>query len=400
MLQGRKIILGVSGSIAAFKSALLTRLLIKSGAEVQVIMTSAACDFITPLTLSVLSKRPVLSEFSDRSTGTWNNHVELGCWADAMVIAPASARTLSRMVAGNAENLLTAVYLSARCPVFFAPAMDVDMYQHPAVQESILKLVGFGNRMIEPGEGELASGLIGAGRMAEPEEILDHLTAYFSGGMPLTGKRALVTAGPTYEAIDPVRFIGNHSSGKMGYALAEELARAGATVELVSGPTQLHPTHPNIALTRVQSAEEMHSACLEKFTSSDLTVLAAAVADYRPGTFTSEKIKKTGGNLLLELVPNPDIAMTLSGLRRPGQIVCGFALETNNGVEHAREKMNRKNFDLIVLNSLQDPGAGFGHDSNQVTIMDRLGNETKYGLKSKHAVAADIVRHIISFMHA
>ena len=398
MLKGRKIILGVTGSIAAYKSAVLTRLLVKSGAHVQVIMTDSATEFITPLTLSVLSRNPVLSAFSDPKTGSWNNHVDLGLHADALVIAPASARTLARMSTGQADNLLTAVYLSARCPVFFAPAMDLDMLRHPSVREAIGKLKSWGNHQIEPGEGELASGLIGPGRMAEPEEIVAHLERFFSKDMPLAGRKALVTAGPTWEAIDPVRFIGNHSSGKMGFAVARALAEAGADVQLVTGPTNQTTDHPLISVSRVTSAVEMLEVCTRLFPASDIAVLAAAVADYRPSTTATEKIKKSDGPLVLELVSNPDIAATLGRQRRADQVICGFALESEHELANAREKMKRKDFDLIVLNSLRDAGAGFGYDTNLITVLDRMGGEKRYDLKSKQEAAQDIVRHIIGSM--
>ena len=399
MLSGKKIILGVTGSIAAYKSAVLTRLLVKAGAEVKVIMTSAAHEFITPLTLSTLSKNPVLTHFSKDETGQWNNHVELGLWADAFVIAPASANTLAKMANGICDNLLLAVYLSARCPVFFAPAMDLDMLKHPATQDNISKLKSFGNLLIEPGYGELASGLTGNGRMAEPEEITQHLQRFFEGGK-LKGKKALVTAGPTHEAIDPVRFIGNNSSGKMGFAIAEELALQGAEVHLISGPTQERATHPHIKVKKVTSAEEMYEACKSVFASSDITVLSAAVADYRPVTVAGQKIKKTDSDLSLTLTKTHDIAAELGKLKTNGQLIVGFALETENEKANAEKKIVAKNFDLIILNSLNDKGAGFGHDTNKISIINRKNQVKEFSLKSKKEVATDIVNAIIDNAHA
>lgn len=395
ILIGKKIILGVCGSIAAYKSAMLARLLVKAGAEVQVIMTPTACDFITPLTLATLSKNPVLVDFSKEKTGEWNNHVSLALWADALVIAPASAHTLAKMASGLCDNLLTAVYLSARCPVYFAPAMDLDMLQHPATVHNIDTLKSFGNHLIEPGFGELASGLTGVGRMAEPESIVKHLADALSGGQRrLKGKKALVTGGPTYEAIDPVRFIGNHSSGKMGFALAESLAYEGAEVNLVSGPAQQHTEHPGISVHYVTSAAQMLDACLRLFADADIAVLSAAVADYRPAAQEKQKIKKKADDLVLTLVPTDDIAKTLGQRKRAGQLLVGFALETENEEANALKKLETKNFDLIVLNSLNDPGAGFGYDTNKVTILDGK-QKIVSDLKSKKAVAADIVEAII-----
>jgi len=399
MHAGRRILLGVSGSIAAYKSAILTRLLVKSGAEVKVVMTKAAHDFITPLTLATLSKNPVLTQFSDTETGQWNNHVDLGLWADAMVIAPASANTLSKMASGTCDNLLLAVYLSARCPVFFAPAMDLDMLQHPSTKRNIDTLISWGNHQINPIHGELASGLIGTGRMAEPEEIIRDLELFFSSG-PLTGKKALVTAGPTHEAIDPVRFIGNHSTGKMGFAIAEELAHKGAQVTIVTGPTQLTSHLPGVEIVPVTSAEEMYQACVSRFPKADITVLSAAVADYRPAQQAGQKIKKTNQALTLELINTRDIAAELGKLKSNGQFVVGFALETENERAHAEKKLASKNFDLIVLNSLNDPGAGFGHDTNKVTLIDASNKAKEFNLKSKKEVARDIVNTVIELTHA
>jgi len=399
MLSGKKIVLGVSGSIAAYKTAIITRLLVKEGADVKVIMTPSAHDFITPITLSTLSKNPVLTHFAKDETGEWNNHVELGLWADALVIAPASANTIGKMAHGICDNLLIATYLSARCPVFFAPAMDLDMLNHPSTQSNISSLVSWGNQLIEPGFGELASGLTGTGRMAEPEEIVLHLQRFFSS-KKLNGKKALVTAGPTHEAIDPVRFIGNNSSGKMGFAVAEALAREGADVKLVSGPTTLQVNHPKIELRKVTSAEEMYLACRDVFPASDITVLSAAVADYRPLIKADQKIKKTDSNLVVELTKTHDIAAELGKLKKNGQIIVGFALETENEVANAEKKITSKNFDLIVLNSLNDTGAGFGGDTNKVSIIDRQNGVKQFTLKSKQEVAVDIVNAIIEHTHA
>lgn len=398
MLSGKKILLGVSGSIAAYKSAVLTRLLVKSGTEVKVIMTPSAHEFITPLTLATLSKNAVLTNFSKDETGQWNNHVELGLWADAMVIAPATANTLAKMANGNCDNLLIAAYLSARCPVFFAPAMDLDMLQHPSTKHNIEKLLAWGNRQIHPNHGELASGLVGTGRMAEPEEIVEILKQFFAPG-PLTGKRALVTAGPTYEAIDPVRFIGNHSTGKMGFAIAEELAQQGATVTVVVGPTNIKTQMPGIDIVPVTSAEEMYQACISRFSSADITVLSAAVADYRPIKTADQKIKKTDQTLTIELTHTKDIAAELGKLKKHGQFIVGFALETENEKANAEKKLISKKFDLIVLNSLQDPGSGFGHDTNKITLINSSKQVQEFNLKSKKEVARDIVTAILEYTH-
>ena len=395
MLKGKKILLGVTGSIAAYKAAALTRLLVKAGAEVKVIMTSASKDFITALTLATLSKNPALSEFQNKDQGEWNNHVELGLWADAMVMAPASANTLSKMANGLCDNLLLATYLSARCPVFFAPAMDLDMLKHPATVSNIERLKSFGNLLITPAHGELASGLTGFGRMAEPEEIIEILNQYFELAGALKGKTALVTAGPTFEAIDPVRFIGNHSSGKMGYAIAESLAQLGASVTLVSGPTSLSINHPHVKIIRTISAEEMYESSMSLFPSSDITVLSAAVADYRPAEVAHQKIKKSGSTLTLELTQTKDIAASLGKQKKQGQIIVGFALETENEKANAVKKLNSKNFDLVVLNSLRDAGAGFATDTNKITIIDQQNRSKEFPLKSKKEVARDIVNAII-----
>jgi phosphopantothenoylcysteine decarboxylase/phosphopantothenate--cysteine ligase len=396
MLAGKKIIVGVSGSIAAYKSALLVRLLAKEGVEVKVVMTSAAKDFITPLTLATLSKNSVLIDFIKDDQGGWNNHVELGLWADAMVIAPASANTLAKMANGICDNLLSAVYLSARCPVFFAPAMDLDMLQHPSTKSNIDRLISFGNHQIMPAFGELASGLVGTGRMAEPEEIVGVLNRFFSTDKRLPGKKALVTAGPTHEALDPVRFIGNNSSGKMGFAIAEELANMGADVELVVGPTYLSVYSDKVKVTRVTSAEDMYNACVSHFPSSDITVLSAAVADYRPVHKADQKIKKSESSMTIELTKTRDIAAELGKQKKTNQFVVGFALETENETANAEKKIVAKNFDLIVLNSLNDKGAGFAHDTNKVTLIDSAGRKKEFPLRSKKDVAKDIVNAIVA----
>lgn len=389
-----KIILGVSGSIAAYKAASLVRLWVKQGHEVQVLMTESAKAFISPLTLSTLSKKTVMSEVV--SEESWNNHVELGLWADAMVIAPASANTIAKLANGLCDNIVSAVYLSARCPVYVAPAMDVDMWHHPATRANISRLQSFGVHLIPVGHGELASGLVGDGRMAEPEEIQAFLAKQQSSKGRLKGKKALITAGPTYEAMDPVRFIGNHSTGKMGIALAETLANEGATVTLVLGPTELRPANPAIQVVHVMSAADMFQACEKEFAHADIVVLAAAVADYKPRHFSEIKIKKKDGDMQLELEKTVDIAATLGKSKRPDQVFAGFALETNDEQNHALQKLAKKNFDFIVLNSMRNPGAGFGHDTNQITILRKDGSHTDFPLKSKTSVAEDIVHEICS----
>lgn len=400
MLSGKRILLGVTGGIAAYKTAALTRLLVKAGAEVKVVMTPAAHEFVTPVTLATLSKNPVLTQFTNEKTGEWHSHIELGLWADAMVIAPASANTIAKMATGQCDNLLLAVYLSARCKVFFAPAMDLDMLQHPSTRQNIKKLESWGNVTIDPVFGELASGLIGNGRMAEPEDIVALLHSSFENEQKLTGKKVLVTAGPTHEAIDPVRFIGNNSSGKMGFAIAEELAKQGAEVNLVSGPTSLTLSHPSIKVKPVTSAEEMFQECVSLFPSMDISVLSAAVADFKPAVKADQKIKKNNSGLTLELVKTKDIAAELGKMKTPGQFIVGFALETENEVDNAERKIASKNFDLIVLNSLNDIGAGFGHDTNKITVIDRKNTSKKFNLKSKKEVARDIVNTIIDYVHA
>ncbi|MGD1841100.1 MAG: bifunctional phosphopantothenoylcysteine decarboxylase/phosphopantothenate--cysteine ligase CoaBC [Thermonemataceae bacterium] len=396
MLTHKKIIVAVSGSIAAYKAALLVRLLVKQEAEVKVVMSEAAATFITPLTLATLSKNPVLIDFVKDKTGEWHNHVALGLWADAMVVAPASAKTLAQCSYGLCNNLLTAVYLSAKCPVFFAPAMDLDMYRHPSTQENLQRLQDFGNHIIPSTHGELASGLVGEGRMAEPEDIVVQLNEFFNVPKPLQGKKALVTAGPTYEVLDPVRFIGNHSTGKMGFAIAQRLVDKGATVHLVVGPTQVAPPeNTHIQVHRVMSAAEMYEQSKHFFTDCDIAVLAAAVADYKPEVKSDKKIKKKTEKFILEKVKTVDIAASLGQIKRNDQFMVGFALETHDILENARKKLAAKNFDFIILNSLQDEGAGFGHETNKVTILDGTEDPKHYDLKSKQAVAEDIVNEII-----
>lgn len=396
MLKGKRILLGVTGSIAAYKSAMLVRLLIKQEADVRVLLTPSAKDFVTPLTLATLSRNPVLSEFQQSDTGVWNNHVELGTWADVFVVAPASANTLAKMAHGECDNLLLAVYLSARCPVFLAPAMDLDMLAHPATRGNLETLRRHGHTVLTTHVGELASGLVGDGRMAEPEEIVQALAAHFDVKKKLTGKKALVTAGPTYEALDPVRFIGNHSSGKMGFAIAETLAEQGALVDLVTGPTQQVAHHASITVHPVVTAEDMYQACARLFPAADIAVMSAAVADYRPAERAEQKIKKKGESMNLELVRTTDIAASLGKTKRSGQLLVGFALETENEVKHAEEKMKAKNFDFIVLNSLNDTGAGFAGDTNKIQILGHGMAPVVFPLKSKKEVARDIVNTILN----
>lgn len=395
MLKGKKILLGITGSIAAYKAAILVRLLVKQGAEVKVVMTKSATDFITPLTLATLSKNPVLIDFQKNEAGEWNNHVELGLWADVFIIAPASANTIAKMANGICDNLLMACYLSARCAVYFAPAMDLDMYQHPSTLENLKRLKNFGNKIIQPGIGELASGLHGEGRMAEPEEIIDFIEKQLSKNLPLEKKKVLVTAGPTYEAIDPVRFIGNHSSGKMGFAIAEEFANKGADVTLVCGPNNLTTKSSSIKRIDVVSAEELYIESAKAFKNMDIAVLSAAVADFKPAMVAKQKIKKAGTSKSIELIPTIDTLASLGKAKNKNQILVGFALETNNEIENAKTKIKNKNLDLIVLNSLNDRGAGFKGDSNKITIIDKHNKITKFELKSKAEVAKDIVTKII-----
>ena len=393
MLKGKKIVLGVTGSIAAYKAAMLLRLLVKEGAEVQVVMTPFAKEFITPLTLSTLSGRPVLCDFFNAADGSWNSHVELGLWADAMIVAPATAATLGKMANGIADNLLVTTYLSMKAPVFIAPAMDLDMYAHPSTQRNIEILKGYGNTIIEAASGELASHLEGKGRLEEPEKIVQTLKDFFFESCDLKGRKVLITAGPTYEKIDPVRFIGNYSSGKMGFAIAGECARRGADVTLVAGPVSLATPHPSINRIDVESANEMYDATVGAFPSCDVAILSAAVADYRPAVQANEKIKRTAADMTIELQANKDIAAALGGMKTDAQRLVGFALETNNGEVNANEKLVKKNLDFIVLNTLEDKGAGFACDTNKVTIIGK-DSKTEYPLKSKKEVAKDIVSHL------
>lgn len=401
MLSGKNILLGISGGIAAYKTTFLVRLLIKAGAQVKIVMTQSAGSFVSPLTLSTLSKNPVLLDFVNEEDGSlsWNNHVELGLWADIMLIAPATANTLSKMANGTCDNLLLATYLSAKCPVYFAPAMDLDMYKHPSTKNSLDKLKSFGNTMIPAESGELASGLHGEGRMAEPENIVAFLREDLANGLPLSGKKVLITAGPTHEAIDPVRFLGNRSTGTMGFELAKKAANLGANVILISGPTHLNIDHNNIQLTRVTSAQEMYEACHEHYADTDIAICAAAVADYRPKTIATEKVKKKDGELFIELERTPDILMSL-GETKKNQFLVGFALETQNELENAKGKLKRKHLDGIVLNSLKDDGAGFGGTTNKITFIDKNSEIKTFDLKTKSEVASDIWEEIISRIHA
>ncbi|MBI3139543.1 MAG: bifunctional phosphopantothenoylcysteine decarboxylase/phosphopantothenate--cysteine ligase CoaBC [Sphingobacteriales bacterium] len=398
MPQGKKIIVGITGSIAAYKTVLLVRELVKQGAEVKVIMTPAARDFVSPLTLATLSRNPVLSGLFDEQG--WSNHVMLGRWADLFLVAPLSCNTMAKMARGGCDNLLLAVYLSATCPVVLAPAMDEDMWRHPSTRANLELLESFGNKIIPVGTGDLASGLTGEGRMAEPEQIIGYLRHYIFKQGPLQGKKALVTAGPTYEPIDPVRFIGNHSSGKMGIAVAKELQQRGASVTLVLGPSAADLSLPGIDIIRVQTAEQMFTACRERFPASDIGVMAAAVADYTPVVTADRKIKKTGAALSIDLKRTTDILKSLGETKREGQVLLGFALETDQEKMNALEKLEKKNADLIVLNSLNDPGAGFGKDTNKITIFARDGREFPFETKSKNEVAADIVDTLIRLHYA
>ncbi|WP_127126792.1 bifunctional phosphopantothenoylcysteine decarboxylase/phosphopantothenate--cysteine ligase CoaBC [Pseudoflavitalea rhizosphaerae] len=398
MFQGKKILLAITGSIAAYKSILIVRLLIKAGAEVRVVLTPSAKDFVTPLTLSTLSKHPVISELFTEEA--WSNHVMLGRWADVMLIAPLSCNTLAKMATGQCDNIVLATYLSATCPVVVAPAMDEDMWHHPTTRDNLARLGSFGNKVIPVNKGELASGLHGDGRMAEPEHILQYLEDHLFQRQDLEGQRALVTAGPTYEPLDPVRFIGNHSSGKMGIAIAEELARRGAEVHLVLGPSSYTTTAKGIEIQRVQTAEEMYQACTLHWPSASLAVMSAAVADYSPTNLSQEKIKKSEDNFTLELSKTKDILASLGASKHNGQVLVGFALENRNEREYAQSKLQKKNADMIVLNSLNDNGAGFGFDTNKVTIFEKDGNEIPYERKPKTQVARDIVDRIVKMLYA
>lgn len=400
MLEGKKILLGISGSIAAYKTAALTRLFVKAGAEVKVILTPSAKSFITPLTLSTLSKNPVYTSFTEGDMGEWVNHVELGLWADYFVIAPLSASTLSKMASGNSDNLLLATYLSARCPVIVAPAMDLDMFAHPATQNNLKTIGSFGNLIIQPNSGELASGLIGAGRMAEPEEIVEFVLNQIQISKPFIGKKVLITAGPTYEAIDPVRFIGNHSSGKMGFALAKVMANWGAEVFLISGPTELKLQHDSIHTIYVKSAEDMYQEVMCKYQMADILIMAAAVADYTPAEVSDQKLKKNDEDLKIELVRTKDILKELGSLKSNHQLLIGFALETNDELANAMKKLKEKNLDFIVLNSLKNKNAGFGFDTNQIQIIDKVGEITTFDVKLKQDVAFDIASKIKQILHA
>ena len=397
-LEGKNVLVGVTASIAAYKVATLTRLLIKAGANVKVVMSPASLDFITPLTLATLSKNQVFSDFTeDEDKGTWNNHVDLGLWADLMVIAPATANSMGKMVSGQADNFFLATYLSAKCKIMLAPAMDLDMYKHPSTKANLEKLVSFGNIIIPAGSGELASGLVGEGRMAEPEEILDFVIDYFNPELPLKGKKIVISAGPTYERIDPVRFIGNHSSGKMGYRIAEQAKLLGAEVVLVSGPSHQNLLVNNIKKKDVFTASEMFEAVKEEFENADACIMAAAVADYTPITVADNKIKKAGGNLIIECKRTQDILKYL-GENKDNQKLVGFALETQNEVENAKKKIKKKNLDFIVLNSLRTKGAGFKGDTNKVSIIDKDNNMEEFELKSKEEVAKDILSKLVDIL--
>ncbi len=395
-MLGKKIILAVTGSIAAYKAAHLVRLLVKKGAEVQVLMTPAAAEFITPLTLSTLSKKPVFTQVI--AEHEWNSHVELGLWADALVVAPATANSLAKLANGICDSIVAAVYLSARCPVFLAPAMDLDMWKHPSTQGNVQRLKSYGNHFLPVGYGELASGLVGEGRLAEPEEIVAFLATFFEKRQDFLGKKLLITAGPTYEAIDPVRFIGNRSSGKMGVAIAEQFAERGAEVTLILGPSKLKPEHLNLTTIKVESAQQMYEAALQHFEKADIAVLSAAVADYRAAHVAEQKIKKKGDGMTIELEKTPDIAASLGKMKRKGQFIVGFALETNDELQNASEKLVKKNFDFIVLNSLQDAGAGFNFDTNKITILHRDNMRKDFELKTKAEVAKDIVDEVLAVL--
>ena len=395
-LEGKHIVLGITGSIAAYKAAILLRGLVKEGAEVQVVMTPSAKEFITPVTMSALSGKPVASDFFSANDGTWHSHVDMGQWADLMLIAPATAATLGKMAHGVCDNLLITTYLSAKSTVMIAPAMDLDMFRHPANLANIAILRSYGNLIIEPGEGALASGLHGKGRMEEPEKIIEEVVSFFNQKKKLLNKHFLVTAGPTHEKIDPVRFIGNYSSGKMGYAIAEKLADSGAKVTLVSGPVNIQAINPNIQLVKVESASQMYDQCIRIFPDSDGAVMCAAVADFTPENYSENKVKRGKDDLIIQLTPTKDIAAELGRIKNQNQLLVGFALETNDELKNASSKLRRKNLDFIVLNSMNDAGAGFGVDTNKITLIDKDNNQTLFELKAKTEVASDIVERIIS----
>ena len=398
ILSGKKVLLGISGGIAAYKTPNLVRCLIKKGADVKVVMTDSAKDFVTPLSLSTVSKNPVHSSFkSDDEDGVWNNHVELGLWADFMLICPATANTLFKMANGNCDNLLLGVYLSCKSETFFAPAMDLDMYKHQSTKESINKLISFGNILIPPAHGELASGLSGEGRLPEPHEIVDFIEKHYSKNLPLAGKKVLISAGPTIEELDPVRYISNHSSGKMGYSLAETALSLGAEVKLISGPTNQSISSENIKIVHIKTGNELLEAILNDYNNSDIVIMAAAVSDYKPIEFSEKKIKKDNNELNIKFEKTTDILFEL-GQNKKNQILVGFALENNNELSHAKNKLEKKNLDLIVLNSLNDEGAGFGYDTNKITVVDHAGKVTPYKLKKKDEVADDVFKHIIELM--
>ena len=400
MLKGKKIVLGITGSIAAYKSCLIIRELVKRGAEVHVVITPAGKEFITPITLSALTQKPVVSEFFSQRDGTWNSHVKLGLWADAMLIAPCTASTLGKMANGVADNMLITTYLSMKAPVFVAPAMDLDMYAHPTTKQNMERLLSFGNHIIEPQSGFLASGLEGKGRMEDPEKIVDRLDEFFQAESgDLKNKRIMITAGPTYEKIDPVRFIGNYSSGKMGYALAEECAKRGAEVTLVSGPVSVQAHHSRIQVVKVESCQQMYDAATAAFPQMDAAILCAAVADFRPSEVAEEKIKRVGQTMDIHLVPNPDIAASLGQMKRPGQLMVGFALETNDEQQNAQHKLEKKNLDFIVLNSLRNEGTCFQSDENQISIISHEG-QRDYERKPKQEVARDIIDELCCRMTA
>ena len=398
ILSGKKVLLGISGGIAAYKTPNLVRCLIKKGADVKVVMTNSAKDFVTPLSLSTVSKNPVHSSFkSEDEDGVWNNHVELGLWADFMLICPATANTLFKMANGNCDNLLIGVYLSCKSETFFAPAMDLDMYKHQSTKESINKLISFGNILIPPAYGELASGLSGEGRLPEPHEIVDFIEKHYTKNLPLVGKKVLISAGPTIEELDPVRYISNHSSGKMGYSLAETALSLGAKVKLISGPTNQSISSENIKIVHIKTGKELYEAILNDYTNSDIVIMAAAVSDYKPIEFSKKKIKKDNNELNIKFKKTTDILFEL-GQNKKNQILVGFALENSNELSHAKNKLKKKNLDLIVLNSLNDEGAGFGYDTNKITVVDYLGKVTPYKLKKKDEVADDVFKHIIELM--